>query len=242
MSLHLHSLPSTAPVRFRGLAGVRALLRNHEEILQGAEAVFLLGFLLHYIWVLQPAGPTSPWPAFAFFMAFSIVTHWLHRDTLASLGLRVDNLGPALLEAVAVVAPGLILAFTIGRYLEGGRPATFERMGLSFVSLYPWALFQQYGLQCFFGRRLESALKHPVGHDVVCAGIFAALHLPNPFLSVVTLGAGYCFCALFRRRPNLFALAAAHALSSTVLYYCLPPAVTYLMRVGPGYLADLRVP
>ncbi len=39
---------------------------------------------------------------------------------------------------------------------------------------------------------------------------------------------------------GLFALAAAHALSSSVLYYCLPPAVTHLMRVGPGYLQELR--
>ena len=121
-------------------------------------------------------------------------------------------------------------------------PATLSRMALSFVSVYPWALFQQYGLQCVFGRRLRDSLTNPIGHDVVCAGIFASLHLPNPFLSVVTFGAGYCFCVLFRRRPNLIALAAAHALSSTVLYYCLPPAVTYLMRVGPGYLLDVHVP
>jgi len=52
---------------------------------------------------------------------------------------------------------------------------------------------------------------------------------------VVTFGAGYCFCALFRRCPNLFVLALAHAVASTVLYHALPAATTHLMRVGPGY-------
>ena len=117
---------------------------------------------------------------------------------------------------------------------------TPERLTISFFDAYSWAFFQQYGLQCFFNLRLRNVVRHPIGHDVVCAGIFAALHLPNPFLTVVPFGASYCFCALFRRCPNLFALAAAHALSSSVLYYCLPPAVTHLMRVGPGYLLELR--
>jgi membrane protease YdiL (CAAX protease family) len=70
---------------------------------------------------------------------------------------------------------------------------------------------------------------------VACAAIFGALHLPNPFLSIVTFGAGYCFCALFRRCPNLFALALAHALASTVLYHFLPMQITHFMRVGPEY-------
>jgi membrane protease YdiL (CAAX protease family) len=89
--------------------------------------------------------------------------------------------------------------------------------------------------------RLRGVLKDPLAHDVVCAGIFAALHLPNPFLTAVTFGAGYCFCVLFRRCPNLFAIGAAHALASSTLYFCLPPAITHLMKVGPGYLLDLPV-
>jgi hypothetical protein len=46
---------------------------------------------------------------------------------------------------------------------------------------------------------------------------------------------------LFRRCPNLFAIGAAHALASSTLYFCLPPAITHLMKVGPGYLLDLPV-
>ncbi|HKN47267.1 MAG TPA: CPBP family glutamic-type intramembrane protease, partial [Candidatus Polarisedimenticolia bacterium] len=227
------------------LAPWQAVLRrrslNPEALRSACEVVFVLSFLLYYIWVLEPrSGPGIRLAAFAFFMAFTLASSYLHGDTAADLGLRIDTLGRALGEAMVVIAPGLLVAFVMGRSLEGGRPLTPERLTVSFLGVYTWAFFQQYGLQCFFNRRLRVVLGHPIGHDVVCAGIFAALHLPNPFLTVVTFGAAYCFCALFRRCPNLFALAAAHALSSSVLYYSLPPAVTHLMRVGPGYLLELR--
>ncbi|MFQ5877060.1 MAG: hypothetical protein ACE5JH_05145 [Acidobacteriota bacterium] len=210
-------------------------------ILSALEAIFLLVVILYYIWVLDPASAMYGWPSYALFMGFATVSHLLRRERPADLGIRLDNMGVALLEALAVVLPALVVGFAIGRFMEGGRSMNLERLSATFLNLYPWALFQQYGLQCIFGRRLAGVLPDPVGHDVVCAGIFAALHLPNPFLTVVTFGAGYCWCVLFRRRPNLFALAASHALSSAALYYCLPPAITHLMRVGPGYLLSVRV-
>ena len=218
----------------------RAGARPREAVVAGCEVAFLLGFLLYYIWVLEPATHAYAWPSFAFFMVFTLLSSYLHGYGPSDLGLRVDTLARALAEAVLVIAPGLVIAFVLGRWMQGGHTLTPERLVLSFLGTYTWALFQQYGLQCVFNLRLRSVFPHPIGHDVVCAGIFAALHLPNPFLTVVTFGAGYCFCALFRRCPNLFALGAAHALSTSVLYYCLPPAVTHLMRVGPGYLLELR--
>jgi hypothetical protein len=210
----------------------------------GLEVAVGLSYLLYCIWVVDPstAGAGVPWPYYAVFLGFTILTHLRHGDRAADLGLRLDTLGRALLEGVAVVGPGLLIAFAIGRSMEGGRPMNLQSLALSWVGVYPWALFQQYGLQCLFGRRLEGVVRHPVGHDALCAAIFAALHLPNPFLAMVTLGAGYCFCALFRRCPNLFALGAVHALASSILYHCLPAAVTHLMRVGPGYLSEMRLP
>ena len=218
-----------------------ALVSERQAIASAAEAAAMLAYMVYYIWALEPAGHGLHWPYFALFFLITLLSHRLHGDTLADLGIRADTLPRALAEGLAVIAPALLLAFVIGRFMDGGRPMTPGRAGLSLLGIYPWALFQQYGLQCFFGRRLGEVLRHPIGHDVVCAGIFAALHLPNPFLTVVTFGAGYCFCALFRRCPNLFAVAGLHALASTVLYYCLPPAVTFLMRVGPGYLLNLRL-
>lgn len=233
--------PSAWVALLRASAAAREeLSAGREELTAALEVALLFGFLLYNIWVLQPLSRAYAWPSAAVFMAFTLLSSYLHGESLADRGIRLDTLARGLFEAIVVVAPGLVIAFFMGRSMAGGRPLTPERLTISFVAAYSWALFQQYGLQCFFNLRLRGVVRHPIGHDVVCAGIFAALHLPNPFLTVVTFGAAYCFCALFRRRPNLFALAAAHALSSSVLYYCLPPAVTHLMRVGPGYLQELR--
>lgn len=207
--------------------------------IQGLEVVFLLGFLLYFIWVLEPYSGRYTWPGVIFFIGFIAVSAWLHGDRLADLGIRLDTFARAMSEAVVVIAPALVLAFVIGRYMDGGRSLNIERYTVVFLKIYPWALFQQFGLLCFFSRRLRGALKDPRAHDLICAVIFAALHLPNPFLTAVTFGAGYCFCVLFRRCPNLFAIGAAHAMSSATLYFCLPPAITHLMKVGPGYLLDL---
>ncbi len=234
------TLPDWGTLLRASAAARDELIAGREELIAALEVALLFAFLLYYIWVLQPLSRAYAWPAFSFFMAFTLLASTLHGDSLADRGIRIDTLGRGLAEAAFVIMPGLAVAFFMGRSMEGGRPMTPERLTVSFFEAYSWAFFQQYGLQCFFNLRLRKVVPHPIGHDVVCAGIFAALHLPNPFLTVVTFGAAYCFCALFRRCPNLFALAAAHALSSSVLYYCLPPTVTHLMRVGPGYLQELR--
>src|SRR5262245_49081650 len=80
MSLQLNGIAWSRSIRARGTAGARAILRSHDDLIQGGEVVLLLGFLLYYIWVMQPAGHSGPWPAFALFMAFSILTHFMHGD------------------------------------------------------------------------------------------------------------------------------------------------------------------
>lgn len=205
------------------------------------DVAFVVLFLLAYIWIVEPRTQALKGPGFALFFAFTLLMHRRHKDTAADLGIRLDTLVPALREALAVIAPALVLAVAAGALLGGGVHLDARRTALAFLWGYPWALFQQYGLQCVIGRRLQAVIPDPAGHDVVSAAIFAALHLPNPFLTSVTFGAGYCFCALFRRHPNLFALALAHTLASTVLYHALPPAISHFMRVGPGYFKAVEL-
>jgi CAAX prenyl protease-like protein len=199
------------------------------------EVISVVAFLLSYIWIIEPLSRAYAAPGFVLFFAFAFLLHVRHKDTAADLGIRLDTFGRALREALFVIVPALILTASLGVRLGGGVALDPRRTALAFLWGYPWALFQQYGLQCVIGRRLASVIHDEVGHDVVCAAIFGALHLPNPFLTVATFGAAYCFCALFRRCPNLFALALAHTLASTVLYHFLPPGITHFMRVGPGF-------
>jgi hypothetical protein len=199
------------------------------------EVVSVVGFLMTYIWIIEPRSRAFAAPGFALFFVFAFLLHLRHDDTAADLGIRLDTFGRALKEAFMVIVPAVVLAAGLGVFLGGGVALDPGRTALAFFWGYPWALFQQYGLQCVIGRRLTGVIPGDVAHDLTCAAIFGALHLPNPFLTIVTFGAGYCFCALFRRSPNLFALALAHTLASTVLYHFLPLAITHSMRVGPGY-------
>ncbi len=212
-----------------------ALPLDREDLVTVFEVVLVVAYLLIYIWIIEPRSRAYAAPGFVLFFAFAFLLHVRHNDTAADLGIRLDTFGRALREAFFVIVPALILTAALGVRLGGGVALDPQRTALAFLWGYPWALFQQYGLQCVIGRRLSGVVRGEVAHDLTCAAIFGALHLPNPFLTVVTFGAAYCFCALFRRCPNLFALALAHTLASTVLYHFLPPEITHFMRVGPGF-------
>jgi hypothetical protein len=209
--------------------------RERGALVSGIEVALVVAFLMVYIWYIDPLPQSYMGPGFVLFFAFTFVSHLRHGDRPADLGIRVDTFGRALREAVLVMTPALLLAAALGLYLGGGAGLDLRRTALAFLWGYPSALFQEYGLQCVIGRRMGEVIANPIGHDLTCAALFGALHLPNPFLSIVTFGAAYCFCALFRRCPNLFALALAHTLASTILYHFLPPHITHFMRVGPGY-------
>jgi membrane protease YdiL (CAAX protease family) len=70
---------------------------------------------------------------------------------------------------------------------------------------------------------------------VAAAGTFALLHMPNPFLTLYTLGGGLILTVLYLRLPNLLAATLAHALASALAKEVLPSVVTGGMKVGPNY-------
>src|SRR5437867_9948569 len=213
-----------------------ASLRLDRRVLaEAVDLVLVVTFLFVYIWVIEPRTQAYAWHGFGLFMAFTLLSNRRHGDTTADLGIRLDTFPRALRESAVVFTPALLLTLAVGMSLGGGSHVTARHITLSLLGGYPWALFQQYGLQCVIGRRLRALLPQAAAHDALCAAIFGALHLPNPLLTVVTFGAGYCFCPLLRRCPNLFVLALAHVTASTLLYHALPAAMTHLMRVGPGY-------
>ncbi len=101
---------------------------------------------------------------------------------------------------------------------------------------------QDYGLVCVFYRRLRELL--PAGWRPVVAGglLFGMFHLPNPFLTLVTVIAGALACLVYERRPNLLALGVVHGAISFVLFYSLPVWLTLELRVGPQVLPYLAWP
>ena len=97
------------------------------------------------------------------------------------------------------------------------------------------AFLQQLCLLAFLLTRLRDILGRDVLAVVATAGIFAFFHLPNPFLTLYTLGAGLIATSLYLRWPNVLAAALAHAAASAIVDKLLPKAITGGMKVGPGY-------
>ena len=205
-----------------------------------AEVIILLAYFATYIWILAPLERGAPmWPAFALFFMFTLTSHLARGETLADLGVRFDTLGRSLMESMVLIAPTLLVVFVTGLLFDTTHHLSPKTLALSILAIYPWALFQQYGLLAVFGRRLQRLSHRPFEVDLGCATIFAFLHLPNPLLVSTTFGAGYCLSVLFRRSPNLFAVALAHAVASAAIGHCLPTSITLSMSVGPGCLLKI---
>ncbi len=99
-----------------------------------------------------------------------------------------------------------------------------------------WALFQQFVLQSYFFVRLEFIVGNSRRAVAVCAALFSLLHIPNPFLMLITLAAGLVFCELFRRHRSLYPLGLAHAVCGLCIAMTLSTNLHYGMRVGQGFL------
>ncbi len=202
-----------------------------------AEVTAMLAILLSYIWLWQRTFPGNPLVVVALYFALGYASHRRRGESAPEIGLRIDNWRPAARDAAGVVA------FGVGAPLAWGAAHGtwhFEPAASSLVSLaahIPWGAAQQYGLLCFFYRRLREVFDSPLAATVAASAIFAACHAPNVFLIGVTFAAGLISCTLYRREPNVFVLGVAHGLISFTLFYALPYSLTHNLIVGPGYFS-----
>jgi len=199
------------------------------------EVTAMVALLLSYIWGWQGFFRGGFLLVTALYFAIGYVSHRRRGETARELGLRFDNGWAATRNAALIVSVGLCVPLAVGAALGTWH---FRGWSSSLAGL-PWGLAwgtaQQYGLLCFLYRRLLEILDSPQGATLGAAAIFAAFHVPNPFLLGVTFVAGLASCTLYRREPNVFVLGIAHAAISFVLYGALPRTVTHGLHVGPGY-------
>lgn len=195
----------------------------------------ILSLLLLYMWVVVPFVPVEAvkqgLSALTIVAALGLCV-WGNRRAGSSCGLDCRKMGPALFRALALTLPAVGVLLAAGWELGTLRPR--EHMTLRFLALVVWALAQQLILQTVVFREARQRYG-PRTALWVAAGLFAFIHLPNPFLVPATFLAGLGWCWLYDRHPSLIPLALSHALASLTALVALGPGITGGMRVGYGY-------
>ena len=168
-----------------------------------------------------------------------IGSHRLRGETLYDLGFRFDNflragkllVLPMLLTAVLALLAGWWFGGVINfMRWHAGRPIVGQ-----LVLGFGWGLVQQYVLQGFINRRAQVIWGQGWLSILLVATVFGGLHLPNPWLTVLTFGGGIIWAAIYQRAPNLFALAVSHSLMTWVLVSTLPASALNHLRIGFKY-------
>ena len=167
-------------------------------------------------------------------LGFMIFSHWDRGENLRAIGFRLDNFEAAVRILLLPTLGAVILILILEWSLSG--PEFVLRPLRPRLLLFPvWALFQQYALQGFINRRLQTALGTGFKVTLLVGLIFGLLHLPNPLLAFLTLLGGVIWAAVYQRQPNLLALAISQSLISLTLALATPPSLINGLRVGFRY-------
>ena len=194
--------------------------------------VAILATVLAYTWWLAPVTPRST----AVLAGAIVVALALARAARAGeWGLAPGHFPRSLLlTSIFTVAAAAVLV------AAGSSPQRWHTPALTAADagfLLLWALGQQFALQITLLREAQATTSRAAG-VFIAATLFAALHLPNPFLTTVTFVAALAWCAIYDRHPNLLPLALSHALLTFIVLSALDDATTGRLRVGAAYLAS----
>ncbi|MDX6559508.1 MAG: hypothetical protein QOF72_2557 [Blastocatellia bacterium] len=213
-----------------------------DRALAAWEVASVVSSILIAEWILSAAPGRSRFVIAApIVLAFVLMisSHRLRAETLRDLGFRFDNflragkllILPMVLTAVSCLAVGWWFGGEVN-FLRwhAGRP-----LGGQLMLGFGWGLLQQYVLQGFINRRAQIIWGQGWLSVLLVATIFGGLHLPNPWLSVVTFAGGAIWAAVYQKAPNLFALAVSHSLMTWVIVSTLPGSALNHLRIGFKY-------
>jgi membrane protease YdiL (CAAX protease family) len=161
-----------------------------------------------------------------------ILTIW-HDVRHREWGLSWRALGHGLRVSLSVTLASSLLILAAG----GAMGTLHDRRDFlgSLAGLFVWGGAQQWVLQTVVLREAQRATSRNRG-IVIAALLFAAMHVPNPFLTVVTLAAALFWCWLYDRHPNIVPVALSHALGTLAILYAFDQDLTGRLRIGASYL------
>jgi hypothetical protein len=132
------------------------------------------------------------------------------------------------------------IAFGLISVLIAAKLGTLHQLykdGLAHITGYVlWTIYQQVLLQDFFMDRLLRLGLNGSTAVTIAGTLFAAAHLPSPWLTAATLIWGILSCALFRCYHSVWALGLAQGVLGLCFAVCIPDALHHHLRVGLGYL------
>lgn len=197
-----------------------------------------------YALILVVIWTPRPWQAVLWVIAAATIASiaYLSFEGLRPMGLCTANLKRSLWAVVFAMAVAGIAVVLAGRLHTLHMPETpwlfLRKYGLYVI----WAAVQQVILQWFFLSRSLRLLPDATSAAAFTAGLFAVAHLPNPFLTIITLVFGLASCLFFLHYRNLVPLAIAHAILGICIGVTIPGAIDHNMRVGIGYLTYVEEP
>jgi len=199
------------------------------------EGLAFPAFIGLFIWKLQAEAPWTAWVI----AGWMVVSYFARSDTLQTIGWRVDNLGPATVQAVKFFTLTFTLTFAVGIFLGMlHRAPSHVLVPRRFGSYLAFCVLQQVALNSVVTNRLLRAFGGNAWPAAVVAGVaFGALHWPNPVLVPITFVGGVAMAWMFARERNILPLAAGQAILGSLIWWAFPLAWHHSMRVGPGYWA-----
>jgi membrane protease YdiL (CAAX protease family) len=193
--------------------------------------------ILAVIWTPRPLQRWLYWAAIAWFV-FSIVSSF---PGWKAMGCHAAGFWrTSWVVGVALLLAGTAVFFASSLHTLH-RPRGLIQWILAFGGYTVWSLAQQFLLQGYFLARLVRLVPSATVAAVTAAIIFAAAHLPNPILTLLTLLWGLAACLVFLKTRNIWPLAMAHAIFGICVAITVPATVLHNMRVGLGYL-NYRAP
>lgn len=191
----------------------------------------ILTVILLHTWYLDPLLPRThagPLPI----VIVAALGVW-HSARTGEWGLAGRAFRPGLRATAVITLPAIALIFLAGAW----RGSIHDRRDFvgNLAWLVVWGGAQQWILQTVVLYESQRATTRRAG-IVIAASLFAAVHLPNPPLTALTLAGGLAWCTIYDRHPNLVPLALSHALSTLAILYAFDDSITGRLRIGYGYL------
>lgn len=190
----------------------------------------IVGSVLVYVWLAEGKLPRE---AVLVPGAVVVILSVWHNLLHGEWGFSRRALGPGLGYGLAITIPLTLVIVGAGAAL-GTLHDRRDFLG-SLAPLVVWGGAQQWVCTTVVLREAQRATSRRHG-IIIAAMLFGVVHLPNPFLTAVTTGAGLVWCWLYDRYPNIIPLALSHGLGTLAILYAFDANITGRLRIGASYL------